>query len=49
MGGFGEKERSSGVSLAFHNTSKLDFQKLKGDPDKTAQNLSPRAWGSASR
>ena len=25
---------------AFHNTSKLDFQKLKGDPDKTAQNLS---------
>jgi len=24
---------------AFHNTSKLDFQKLKGDPDKIAQNL----------
>ena len=23
----------------FHNTSKLDFQKLKGDPDKVAQNL----------
>ncbi len=25
---------------AFHNTSKLNFQKLKGDPDKAAQNLS---------
>ena len=25
---------------AFHNTSKLDFQKLKGEPDKAAQNLS---------
>ncbi len=25
---------------AFHNTSKLDFQTLKGDPDKAAQNLS---------
>jgi type I restriction enzyme M protein len=25
---------------AFHNTSKLDSQKLKGDPDKAAQNLS---------
>lgn len=24
---------------AFHNTSKLNFQKLKGDPDKIAQNL----------
>jgi type I restriction enzyme M protein len=24
---------------AFHNTSKLDFQKLKGDPDKIATNL----------
>ena len=24
---------------AFHNTSKLDFQKLKGDPDKIASNL----------
>jgi type I restriction enzyme M protein len=24
---------------AFHNTSKLDFQKLKGDPDKITQNL----------
>jgi type I restriction enzyme M protein len=24
---------------AFHNASKLDFQKLKGDPDKIAQNL----------
>src|SRR5271170_4391287 len=24
---------------AFHNTSKLNFQKLKGDPDKAAQNL----------
>jgi type I restriction enzyme M protein len=24
---------------SFHNTSKLDFQKLKGDPDKVAQNL----------
>lgn len=24
---------------AFHNISKLDFQKLKGDPDKIAQNL----------
>ena len=24
---------------AFHNTSKLDFQRLKGDPDKIAQNL----------
>ena len=23
----------------FHNTSKLDFQKLKGDPDKVATNL----------
>lgn len=25
---------------AFHNTSKLNFQKLKGEPDKAAQNLS---------
>jgi type I restriction enzyme M protein len=25
---------------AFHNTSKLNFQRLKGDPDKAAQNLS---------
>ena len=25
--------------MTFHNTSKLDFQKLKGDPDKVAQNL----------
>jgi type I restriction enzyme M protein len=24
---------------SFHNTSKLDFQKLKGDPEKVAQNL----------
>lgn len=24
---------------AFHNTSRLDFQKLKGDPDKVAPNL----------
>jgi type I restriction enzyme M protein len=24
---------------AFHNTSRMDFQKLKGDPDKIAQNL----------
>ena len=27
------------AGLKFHNTSKLDFQKLKGDPDKVAQNL----------
>jgi type I restriction enzyme M protein len=25
---------------SFHNTSKLNFQKLKGEPDKAAQNLS---------
>ena len=25
--------------VAFHNTSKLDFQKLKGEPDKIAANL----------
>lgn len=29
--------RASGVP--FHNTSKLDFQKLKGEPDKIAANL----------
>jgi type I restriction enzyme M protein len=28
------------AGLAFHNTSKLNFQKLKGEPDKAAQNLS---------
>lgn len=27
------------AKVPFHNTSKLDFQKLKGEPDKTAANL----------
>ncbi|OWY71568.1 hypothetical protein B7486_07725 [cyanobacterium TDX16] len=27
------------TGVAFHNTSKLDFQKLKGEPDKIAANL----------
>ena len=28
-----------GAGPAFHNTSKLDFEKLKGEPDKIAANL----------
>jgi type I restriction enzyme M protein len=27
------------AKASFHNTSKLDFQKLKGEPDKIAANL----------
>jgi type I restriction enzyme M protein len=34
-----EKVLNRTTRLAFHNTSKLDFQRLKGDPDKIAQNL----------
>jgi type I restriction enzyme M protein len=34
-----EKVLNRVAGQAFHNTSKLDFQKLKGDPDKIAPNL----------
>jgi len=34
-----EKILSRSAGQSFHNTSKLDFQKLKGDPDKIAANL----------
>ena len=34
-----EKILNRAAGQSFHNTSKLDFQKLKGDPDKIAANL----------
>jgi type I restriction enzyme M protein len=34
-----EKILNRAAGQSFHNTSKLDFQKLKGDPDKIAPNL----------
>ena len=34
-----EKILNRAARQSFHNTSKLDFQKLKGDPDKIAANL----------
>lgn len=34
-----EKLLNRAAGQSFHNTSKLDFQKLKGDPDKIAANL----------
>jgi hypothetical protein len=30
------------AKASFHNTSKLDFKKLKGEPDKIAANLTAR-------
>src|SRR5579859_470314 len=35
-----EKILNRTAGHAFHNASKFDFQKLKGDPDKIASNLS---------